>query len=212
MLIRPTNEIVPGSMKGLHQFIPFLSPGTIYCENILTIQRFLRSHGLMSEIFVESPGTANCGEKPFDEHNRFADQAGMLYHLVEPSDIVYYLYSRPEPLMVYYYGIVCNSSTQSFGWAELDRIGFLRTQALLLTHRTCRAISSDAKHDLELTELGFGTTEVVDLGNDRRIRIIPSQGVPESAGGWQVADAKVSIEQDLLTIFEKVAGKLEKVS
>lgn len=150
-------------MEGVHQFIKSMDPGRESYSKVLELQTYFRSRGLRSEIFVEDTSGATVGELQYSQHVRAAQKSGVLYHADRTSRLVDYLYRRPEPLMVWYYGVPGTQSLEKFSWSSLHEYSYLITQLEVLSRRTTLAISSSEHLDQELVSLGYERRAIVPI-------------------------------------------------
>ncbi len=152
-------------MEGVHQFIKAMDPGRESYSKVLELQSYFRSRGLRSEIFVEDTSDARVGELGYLQHVHAAQKSGVLYHADRTSRLVDYLYRRPEPLMVWYYGVPATQSLEKFSWSSLHEYSYLVTQLEVLSRRTTLAISSSEHLDQELVSLGYERRAIIPIAN-----------------------------------------------
>jgi len=157
-----TVHIEPGSMTGLHQFVHRMDSRSDLGRQILAIRDLLRSAGLRSEIFgFESASDNNSDSFDFGQHLLMAAGSGIVYHLAGPSPLAPYVYSRPEPLLVWHHGLADPKPFSKWGWSERDRLADAYADLGLLSKRCCLGLASSVGAEDDMVACGYFPTVVV---------------------------------------------------
>ena len=152
-------------MRGLHQFLPDLSPGDAVSSHTLAVQRELRDMGLASEVYSHTTHPSLAGRaRPYQS---FVPAPGggerLLYHLAIGSVVADFLLARPEPLLVDYHNLTPGELFAAWAPEVVYGQSWGRQQLADLAPRTELGLADSGFNRAELVAAGYRSTTVVPI-------------------------------------------------
>ncbi len=167
--------IAPGSVRAIHQFVGGCCGGLGFPEHVESIRRTVRAAGMASEVFAatgDEDWTDLDGIRRAEDFHGFAERSVILFHALPGSPMLDQIFRRPEPVMVWHYGLVDPGLWAPWDQITAQRWGFLPSALRLLAGRSCLGIGNSIAAEEELVRMGFPVTAT----------ILPFVGVDPSLG------------------------------
>ncbi len=168
-------------MAAIHLFVPMLHRRDAVGEHTRTLHRLLLAAGIPSTIYTEHADPETADEtRPYLEYEKDAAPGDLLvYQVATRSDMVAWLGSRPERVVLNYHSI----TPAAFFTPWNNGIARMQAAALVeLAHLAPRSVLGIGVSEFdaaELRTLGCRVTRVVPVANVPSSPVEPDQGASE---------------------------------